>query len=355
MTIEEIFEKFQKNFETVTLTLIAQMNKISENMNRVGETIEIVDKIRIQSIENKQLLTNFDKQMKTILGRLEVMSKGGFELPEAPIGPAAPIQPKLSDLAGEDLDALLNTAYDGPKSAEETETPEPEIQIDVQSPLKSPEPQKQPEIASIPVSDGSLPDSSSKDPEIDLLLNTPSSDDSVSISENAPVPSEPDLAVPLSNPQPKTSSDTLSPLPTMGAKKSPSPAENPRSLPSLTPTPLPTPKLSSPTPAPMPSVPNSPGGKSFPISGWARVNNPTIPKEILTNLMIDVENAPTLDRVGDLIMDAKEMLTKKVPFNKSYFEMLMIAGPNRAKKGAPNTEEMVKIVYEKIKLWIANF
>ena len=81
--IEETFSAFQKNFEKVTLTLIAEMNSISDSMSRISEAMEVADKIRIQNVENKQVLTQLINGVKAVQGRLEKMSKGGFIIPEA--------------------------------------------------------------------------------------------------------------------------------------------------------------------------------------------------------------------------------------------------------------------------------
>ena len=49
MSLEEAFEKFQKNFEEVTLTLIGQINKITDNLNRVVDNIQVIEELRIKS------------------------------------------------------------------------------------------------------------------------------------------------------------------------------------------------------------------------------------------------------------------------------------------------------------------
>ena len=66
MSFEETFAKFQKNFEEVTLTLIAAMSKITENLDRVTGAMDLAAKIEIQNLENKQVLQNLEKQFKAV-------------------------------------------------------------------------------------------------------------------------------------------------------------------------------------------------------------------------------------------------------------------------------------------------
>ena len=85
MTIEDHFGKFQQNFEQVTLTLIGNMNKITETLDRISAAMDMTDKIKIQNVENKQILNHLEKQVKSLVTRLDRMSRGGFEIPEAPV------------------------------------------------------------------------------------------------------------------------------------------------------------------------------------------------------------------------------------------------------------------------------
>jgi hypothetical protein len=288
--IQKIFEAFQKNFESVTLTLIASMNKISENLSRIGEAMELTDKINIQNVENKQLLNQMDRQMKSLLGRLERMSKGGFELPELPPEPAE-----------QDVESLLSASYTPSGAATSSEQSE--------------------EKSSEPVVNSNLDTEISNDPS-----PNPTNDESFdALLESISGSSNP--------PQPESNSpiETIPPIP-------PNPVLEQK------------------------NQENSQLSKDQP-SAWdeglettnSPIPNPSTPKEFLQNLILDVEKAATIDEVGNLILQMKEHLSKLVPFNGSYFEMVMYSGPKRSQKGVPNNPTIIQEAKQKIQGWIAKF
>jgi hypothetical protein len=336
MGVEEEFIKFQKSFEQVTLNLIASMSKISETLDRVSSAMELTAKIEIQNLENKQVLGNLEKQVRSLLTRLDKMSKGGFILPEAGA-------PATNAAASANLDALFNAPAKPSQATEEEPAPASIIKA---SPPPAPETEPiavsetEPEIipdpvpAPIPKVEVSrpLPPPPAPEPEMEVFEESP-----------RPIPSLPKVASLKPLPSAPESSK-LSPLP-------PAPSRND--------------SFASIPVHKMPSLPSSPAPITNPApvnikqatiaSGWTRVENPVNPSDILTNLMVDIEAAGSIDAVGKLVLSTKDILAKKIPFSTSYFEMLMLAGPYTNAKGKPVTPDVIQKCLDKIKAWKASF
>jgi hypothetical protein len=83
--------------------------------------------------------------------------------------------------------------------------------------------------------------------------------------------------------------------------------------------------------------------------------NASSPGEVFEALLNDLAKVSTQGQAGELILQAKDVISKKIQFNSSYFEMLMFAGPLKAKKGIPITPEIIKLCQDKIALWRSKF
>ena len=54
--IKQKFEAFSEKFEETIFTLISKFNEINDSLNRVQEALDYLEKIRIQTAENKQVM-----------------------------------------------------------------------------------------------------------------------------------------------------------------------------------------------------------------------------------------------------------------------------------------------------------
>ena len=365
-SVEQTFEQFQKNFEQVTLTLIASMNKIQEHLGRVVETMELTEKLRIQNSENLQNLSHLEKQVKSLINRLDKMSQGGFQLPavqfpsvSAKMGtPTSAVPAPVSN----QLDSLLNVAYTG------NSAPVDDLEKEF-GPLKTTNAVTTPPKDEV---------SSSSSPNLQISSNEeivpnppriipPACDDHtpIDVSDDLPPPPKlpsmevPSEVLPSLTPMPKNIPEHIKSVP----PPTPVPTGVPETsigLPNLSP--LPTPRGAAPTPISFSNPPvlsaNTPQNIPAIVAesdGLQKVPMPNTPKDYFTNLMIDLSSTKTQGEFGDLILKTKDALAKKIPFNPSYFEILMYAGPFKAKKDLPVTPEIVKLTMDKIKGWLAKF
>ena len=281
-TVEESFEKFQKNFESVTLTLIAQMNKISELLSRVSEAMDLTDKIKIQNVENKQIITQLDKQIKALMGRLERMSRGGFEIPEAPLKAGESPAPVASGPSDEDMEALLNASYSGAPS------PPSDVSSNGSSPPSSPSnppPGPSVNVSGANVANVEEPETLEEEPanldEFNALLNAQHVDQTA----DPEIPKElmDEIAKNEANASPASPSPPQTPI-SLAPKSPSSTSSAPTSPPvSTLPNPPAPPVTSSPSPSlsPTPSPSSTPAaGKGMKPSGWEKIPDPGFPKAI---------------------------------------------------------------------------
>ncbi|MBD3352901.1 MAG: hypothetical protein GF364_15575 [Candidatus Lokiarchaeota archaeon] len=92
----------------------------------------------------------------------------------------------------------------------------------------------------------------------------------------------------------------------------------------------------------------------IPKSNQQRIESPSTPADIFHNLIIDIEEANLESHVGKLILQAKETLSRMVPFHTSYFEMIMEGGKVKS-SNKPNSPDLVEKVKSKIEEWKSKF
>ncbi|MHA1896593.1 MAG: hypothetical protein ACTSU2_04280, partial [Promethearchaeota archaeon] len=93
---------------------------------------------------------------------------------------------------------------------------------------------------------------------------------------------------------------------------------------------------------------------NIPKSGLKRIEVEKTPHDILHNLIIDVEEANLESHVGTLILQAKDKLSRLIPFHTTYFNMIMVGGKIK-NSNKPNSKELVEEIRAKIKEWDAQF
>jgi hypothetical protein len=358
MSFEETFALFQKNFEEVTLTLIAAMSKITENLDRVTGAMDLAAKIEIQNIENKQVLQNLEKQFKAVLNRLDKMSRGGFELPEAPTQPIAASSGSMDDIFNATIDKSSEPVDDleaefGPLNEKVMDTAITEPILEDNEPEHSSEPAPAPPAPKLPPTPAppapKLPPTPA--PPAPKLPPTPA----------PPVPKLPETdEIPIFEEEPpkqtRPSHSGLSPLPPPTPSLSPLPPP-PSNLGKSHP-PIPSGGIDSPPQPPVKHVeptPSTVNNRKYGVSNWTIIESPTSGADLLNNLMVEIEDAESLEDIGRKILATKDTLSKKVPFSPAYFEMLMLAGPYANSKGKPNSRDVVQKCFEKIQSWKATF
>ena len=93
---------------------------------------------------------------------------------------------------------------------------------------------------------------------------------------------------------------------------------------------------------------------NIPKSDITRIENASTPKDILQNLIKDIEEANLESHVGTLVIQTKDKIAKLVPFHTTYFEMIMFGGKYKAST-KPNSAELVADVKKKIEEWKSKF
>jgi hypothetical protein len=315
--LNEYFAKFQKNFEEVTLTLIGQINKITDNLNRVTDNIQVIEELRIKNSENTQTFTQIEKNVKSLLLKLEKMSQGGFQIPEMPIGEIA----SAPSINASELDAL-NIPFTGPASEpddlEKEFGPLPETDTNESEPEVSTPKQEEKEEE---VTEKELPPVQEELPVQEEIV---SEDEKIAdIMENEEKSEEIEEETPK-RPNGWTSEDSLTPLP----KPSPNVAKE---------------------------LNLSAEDEDQEGSDNGKTPNPTTPKEYLNNLLIDAQSLNNQKDLGDLILQTKITLSKKIPFNVSYFEMVVMGSKMQIKKDLPIDDALREEAISKIKGWLTKF
>ncbi len=290
-------------------------------MDRIQGAMDLTDKLRIQNVENKQHLTNLNNQVKALVRRLDKMSRGGFEVPDAPLHPVKS--------SADDLDFLLGAEISAPSTSNEDDDLEKEF-----GPLDTPEDEIVDDVSDHPPQ----PTSEPPEPQIE------------SVPEPQPIPQPPEPKkpeVPPTTMQGGAAEMELSPLPSKPvpsakpSEASSSPAAKKDELDLL---------------SPLPNKPAAPkeqkvliGGDG--LSGWKYISEPSNAQDVLNNLMVQIENAEMQSDVGNLITKAKDAISQYEPFSKIFFDMLMVAGKYQYKKQTANEDLVIKTCFEKIKEW----
>jgi hypothetical protein len=276
--IEADFKTFSQKFEESAMTLIAKMAEITEKLDRVTASVEMIDKLKVQNSENKQEMTQVKNGVQSMLRRLEKMAKDGFVIPDSPpLGETS--------LIGA---SALNVSYSGSKKEA----------VDDLSDL------------------GDLPDMDDLKKQYGL--------EGASSSSKAPVPPKLGAAKPESK-KPEVQKQE--------AQK---------------------PEIQKPISPQKEHVQHVQSASGIPKSDMTRIDNASTPKDILQNLVKDLEDANLESHVGTLVIQAKDKIAKLVPFHTTYFEMIMFGGKYKASTKT-NTAELVAEVKKKIEEWKSKF
>ncbi|MFO8017389.1 MAG: hypothetical protein R6U96_02040 [Promethearchaeia archaeon] len=113
--VKKIIEDFQERFQEKMFTLISKFNEIKDAFNRVKDGLDFLGKIRMQTIENKQLYSKMEQSFKNLERRLREMSVGGFQIPAAGEGEEKGKKKKAST---DEIAEVLGAKFEG-KSKEE--------------------------------------------------------------------------------------------------------------------------------------------------------------------------------------------------------------------------------------------
>ncbi len=326
MQIKLLFEKFTEKFEENIFTLIAKFAEINDAFSRVQQGLDFLGKLKIQTAENKQIMTKLEKAFKNLERKLRDMSVGGFRVPE-----------KETIDTDEGLGDFLSATVSQSAVSEE----------------------------------GDLS-------EFGSIEELPSMEDIMSKKEKtAPKPKEEEvLATPVPKPKEEEVLTTPVPKPIASATSNPTTASEPLSKekPELTPTPEPPKDDLTPTPEP-PKIKSEPilkeGIES--IEGLSPMPKPPIeeaeevtktepeeeritnimgPQDVWYNLIIEIKGAPTNEQIALSLGIANNHLKRFVKFHKVLFELLKMASQFRKKgvKLEPSPEDKATIL-ENIDTW----
>ncbi|MHA1149865.1 MAG: hypothetical protein ACTSR8_16640 [Promethearchaeota archaeon] len=375
--IKSMFEKFSSKFEETMFTLIAKFNEISDGFSRVQEALDFLGKIRIQTAENKQIMSSVEKAFKNLERKLREMSLGGFEIPAIRTKPKATVADD-----GDDLSALLSAPVssessksddlsdlgdisqlpsvdeivkrkEGPTTA--PTPPKPEPTPTAPTPTTAPTPPKPeptptaPTPTTAPAPPKPEPTPTAPTPTTAPTPPKPEPTPTAPTPTTAPTPLEPEPTLtPVPKFEPKTS---LIPTPKKSEVKSepilPEPvSEITASKPRLTPTPVlkagksTAPKLQPKTSLPpVPKKPQqpkevsqvqSPSPAPAPID-YQRKQNINGIQDVWYNLQIDVKEAKNYENIAVSLGLANEYLKQFVKFHKVLFEILKVASEYRRK------------------------
>ncbi|MHA1294189.1 MAG: hypothetical protein ACTSQJ_16170 [Promethearchaeota archaeon] len=384
--IKLMFEKFASKFEETVFSLIAKFNEISDGFNRVQEALDFLGKIRIQTAENKQLMTKMDKAFKNLERKLRDMSVDGFIIP----GPSeerlkaaeeaddlsallsAPVisnevKEKVNDLSefGDEsqlpsLDEIVNKKEKPLKESERISVSEP-------TPTSAPEPAPEPAPISVP----------EPAPEpAPISVPEPAPEPApISVPEPAPEPAPTSIPEPAPEPAP-----TSAPEPTLAnsleSKPTLTPVPKLESKPALTPVPeSPITDKSSEsisiiesqtkitndsglTPRPEPPKPKiehtaiEPQITPQQTTAGQRILNLRGPQDIWHNLAIDISESQTNEQIALSLGLANDNLKRFIRFHKVLFEILKTASEFRRKgMQTPPSNEDKAILLSKIENW----
>lgn len=340
---EEDLKAFTAKFEEVSMTLIAKMAEINDKLSRVTASVEMVDKLRIQNAENKQVMSNVESGIKNLTRRLEKMANDGFKIPDATtIEQRAAIKeagglssPIISNL--EPIDDLSDLGE--PPSMEEIEKQLSKEGIDLkkepiiepkEKQIKEPITTSQPKVG---------PKSTIESPKPSLAPSSKPLFNTEDIPELKPMPKFD--SIPKQKADIKTEKQEFNqinpPVLDNGLPPLPPPPAKPVSSGNIT-----------------SSIQPIQSASGIPKSNLARIENPKTPKDILINLIADIEEANLESHVGGLILKAKDILSKQIPFHTAYFEMIM-AGGKLKNSNKPNSPGLVEEIKNKIKDWSSKF
>ncbi|MCP4761709.1 MAG: hypothetical protein GY870_08005 [archaeon] len=346
--INEDFGKFSDYFQEVCMTLIAKMAEITDKLDRVTGAVEMVDKVRIQNSENKQIMKGINKGLEKLKDTISEMERLGFILPDT-----------SGDKKGKDRQStILDAKID--ESASEiddlSDLGEPPSMSDIQEQFgisddnnKKDSIESKEKKESKEEKDTQIPIESKDETEI-----TPGAKKPEFIEEKNKISEEKEKLKPISIPKTKPMSELKPELepepelkdemkPTSDVKVKGEPISE--TLPKIT---IEEPELVEPKLVEPQFVKSASGiPKSTDIQ---RVENPGNPTEILNNLILDIEDANLESHVGKLVLQAKDKLTSMKPFHTIYFEMIMFGGKNQMSQ-TPNSPKFVEDSKNKVQEW----
>ena len=396
--LKKRFDDFATMFEGKMFELISGFATIQDSFSRVQEGLDFLGKIRIQTAENKQVMTKVEQSFKNLERKLREMSLGGFMIPEHKESESSGLE------ADDDFGALLSTTIssksvtsddlkefgdaaelpslddiigktEAPKKVQEPEpikepepVPEPEPirepePIPEPEPIRVPEPIPEPEPIRVPEP---IPEPIR---ELELLTTpvpkpvyTPPKDEitplPTPLPKLVPEPTEDLTPTPIA-PKPIVESDIgLSPLPTI--KKQPEFSALPNK-PGLH-APIPTPVLTSnpvvseqgitaaPKPTPEPVAREAPPATSEDLASQ-KVINLIGPQDVWHNLGIDIQLSEMNEQIALSLALANDNLKRFVKFHKVLFEILKIASIFRKKGNSVAHDNDKNEILKKIDSW----
>jgi len=297
--IQEELNKFATKFEEVSMTLIAKMSEIDDKLNRINMAVELVEKLRIQKAENKRIMENVESGFKNLLRRLESLAKDGFVIPEG-----GQVENKVASLGA------LNMTIETSANVEDdlSDLGEPPSMEEIEKQL---------------ISMGELAPNS-----------TITEQQQIKKDLGPPIQPTTTLTQPIdqSNIQQPQIQPNISSI---------SPAQIQQKEPSI-------------SNVPSVNVQYTQSASGIPKSNIQKIPNPIKPKEILQNLIVDIEEANLESHVGILILQAKDQLAKLIPFHSTYFDMVMTGGKIKTSQ-KPNSITLVEELKKKINEWMQKF
>ncbi len=364
--IKERFDKFSAKFEETIFTLISKFNEINDSLGRVQEALDYLEKIRIQTAENKQVMSNVDKSFKALEKRLREMSVDGFLIPagtpqeegmEALLStpaatPKAEVKDNLSDL-GEIAELPSMEDIRGPAEPIPAPEPFPEIPpaptLPTPPPIIEPTPEPIPEITPEPEfipEPEPIPEITPEPiPELTPRPAPPLPDlDMTPPPKFEPAPELREPTAPIAKPPPVEGGFTPRPVPKPGVSV---PAMMPRNNPIFASRPLP----------PKPSdIATTYQAEAKPAKEDEKIPDPKGPSDVWHNLTIDIRKSQSNEEVAISLAQANDHLKRFVKFDKVLFKILKLAGGYRRKGtiGKPNEEEKNDIIKE-IENWKIEF
>lgn len=395
------FDRFASKFEESIFTLISKFAEINESMSRVQEGLDFLGKLRIQTAENKQLMTKVEKAFKNLERKLRDMSVDGFEIPESPG------LESMTAEGSEDLDSFFSATVEDDKEEKEKvkdleefgsseELPsvddilasEPKkTVIDTPKPpeIKPPEPSHIPNAEKVEVSPENLSNESSPKlapkPVPEKLEPEPEPEPIGVKPEPEPIGLEPEPEPPSETPKPITApkqeyveeTPKLTPTPKLEKESiTPAPKVPAKLAPKLEAPKLTAPKLHAPkapssmkkvvdesglTPVPKPPAEEEVERQkevaaSHSESAEQKVANVMGPQDVWHNLIIDVKNAKSNEQMALSLGNANDQLKHFIRFHKVLFELLKTASAIR-KAGTQNepTQEEREVLLKQIDAW----
>lgn len=364
--IKSMFEKFSNKFEETIFTLIAKFNEIADGFSRVQEGLDFLGKIRIQTAENKQIMSNVEKSFKTLERKLRDMSADGFQLPEGKIIAKATVE------EADDFSALLSAPASPAKSSEGDDlsdlgtiselpsldeikkkeeptpapkpapmpafVPEPSPRIEpTPEPAPAPKPEPMPAPKPEPMSAPKLEPMPASEPTPapapePTLTPVPKFEAKSSLS---PTPKKPLSVSEPVMPNPKNAEIGLNP---MGLTPTPVPKAGVTPAPKLDPKPALTPTPKKPAVIPPPfqnSTPiiekTAPTSQPTTTESTQRIQNINGIQDIWHNLTIDIKESQNYENIAMSLGLANEYLKQFIKFHKVLFEILKVASEYRRK------------------------